>query len=148
MASTLPLSKEQFEPLIPHSGAMCLIDRVDDWNENSILCASSSHQNPHNPLRLDGELSSMHLLEYGAQAMAIHGGLLTGIASPGVLVAVRDVKFYIDTLDPINEEIVIRANAEMNIASGASYQFSITDVSGNLLLSARATVINNWEQTA
>lgn len=144
--SNLPLHKDHIEKLIPHSGAMCLLDRVDYWDENSIRCAASSHQDPENPLRLDGELSSIHLLEYGAQAMAIHGNLLSKATTPGVLAAVRDVVMTIDTLDDINDEIIITANVEINTPTGAIYQFTITDLNQNMLLKARVTVINNLAQ--
>ena len=145
MASHSPLFKDQIEQMIPHSGLMCLIDRVDYWDEQTIRCASASHKNLNNPLRLDGELSSIHLLEYGAQTMAIHGGLLMKIAIPGVLAAVRDVNIYIDKLDHIGEEIIITANVEINAATGAIYQFVITDLDANTLLNAKGIVINNQE---
>ena len=148
MVSKFPLYIDQIEKLIPHSGTMCLINRVDSWNEHTIHCASTSHQDPNNPLRLDDELSSIHLLEYGAQAMALHGGLLTKTASPGVLAAVRDVSIYIDKLDYIDDEIITMAKVEINTATGAIYRFTITDSAANTLLSARATVITHWEQAS
>ncbi len=146
MASHLPLYPDQIERLIPHSGSMCLINRVDYWDEQTIRCAATSHKDPDNPLRLDGKLSSIHLLEYGAQAMAIHGGLLTKTTASGVLAAVRNVDITIDTLDNVHDEIIIIANVEINTSTGAIYQFVITDADANTLLKAKATVINNWEQ--
>ena len=148
MASKFPLYKDQIEKLIPHSGTMCLIDRVDHWDAHTIRCASTSHRDPNNPLRLDDELSSIHLLEYGAQAMAIHGGLLTNSPSPGVLAAVRDVNIYIEKLDRIEDEIITTANVEINTATGAIYRFTITDSDTNALLNARATIITHWEQAS
>ncbi len=136
------LSREQFEHLIPHSGSMVLIDTVEYWIETAIKCSTLSHQNPANPLRMEGQLAGVHLLEYGAQVMAIHGGLLTGIAVPGYLAAVRAAHFYIDNLDDVKEKLVIEAYAELKIKNGAVYQFNVTDSCGQLLLEARATVIN------
>jgi len=146
MAAHLPLYPDQIERLIPHSGSMCLINRVDYWDEQAIHCAATSHKDADNPLRLDGKLSSIHLLEYGAQAMAIHGALLTNTATAGVLAAVRNVELYIDKLDNVHDEIIIIANEEINTATGAIYQFVITDPDANALLKAKATVIKNWEQ--
>ncbi len=146
MASHLPLHQDQIQRFIPHSGPMCLINRVDYWDEQSIRCAAMSHQDPDNPLRLAGELSSIHLLEYGAQTMAIHGGLLTKKTASGVLAAVRNVDIYIDKLDHIHDEIIIVANVEINSLTGAIYQFVITDTDTNTLLNAKATVINHWDQ--
>src|SRR5205814_1511307 len=44
---------EQFEirSLIPHSGSMCLLERVLEWDDRSIVCASNTHRDPINPLR-------------------------------------------------------------------------------------------------
>ncbi len=136
------LSREQFERLIPHVGMMALIDTVESWTDSQIICRTRTHQNSNHPLRLEGELSAIHLLEYGAQVMAIHGGLLSGKATPGFLAAVRGAHFYIDKLDEVVGELVIRANAELKIQNGAVYQFTITDAHNKLLLDARATVIN------
>ncbi len=145
MAVHLPFYKDKIEQLIPHSGTMCLIDRVDYWDEQTIRCASASHQNPDNPLRLDGKLSSIHLLEYGAQAMAIHGGLLAKTSIPGMLAAVRDVSIITDEIDHITDEIIISATVEMNTETGASYQFIISDSITKVLLNARATIIKHNE---
>ncbi len=61
--------------LIPHQGAMCLLDRVVEWDKDRVLLATATHRAADNPLRLDGRLRAVHLCEYGAQAMAVHGGL-------------------------------------------------------------------------
>jgi predicted hotdog family 3-hydroxylacyl-ACP dehydratase len=114
MAVDLPFYKNKIEQLVPHSGSMCLIDRVDYWDEQTIRCASTSHQDPDNPLRLDGKLSSIHLLEYGAQAMAIHGGLIAKTSTQAVLAAVRDVSIIIDEIDHLTDEIIISATVEIN----------------------------------
>jgi len=45
---------------------------------------------------VNNSLSAMHLIEYGAQAMAIHRGLLTGKSLQGFLAAVRDANFFIE----------------------------------------------------
>jgi predicted hotdog family 3-hydroxylacyl-ACP dehydratase len=145
MAANLPFYKNKIEQLVPHSGTMCLIDRVDYWDEQTIRCASTSHQDPDNPLRLDGKLSSIHLLEYGAQAMAIHGGLLAEASTPGVLAAVRDVSIIIDEIDHITDEIIISATVEIITETGAGYQFVISDSNSNTLLKARATIIKHRE---
>ncbi|MGR9100650.1 MAG: hydroxymyristoyl-ACP dehydratase [Gammaproteobacteria bacterium] len=137
------LDKGEIEKLIPHAGSMCLIDRVESWDQDSIRCASQSHRDKCNPLRTAAGLSAIHLLEYGAQAMAIHGGLLKQSAAPGFLAAVRNVKFYIDTLDGLTGELKIFATAEIKTDNGVIYRFTITDADGNLLITARATVINN-----
>ncbi len=136
------LSKQQFAHLIPHTDCMSLIDEVDFWGEKTITCRSRSHQDPSNPLRLQTTLSSVHLIEYGAQAMAIHNGLLTGKSSPGFLAAARNAHFYCDNLDEIKDELTITAHATLKIQNGAVYEFNISTSSQRTLLEARATVIS------
>jgi predicted hotdog family 3-hydroxylacyl-ACP dehydratase len=142
MNATKPLGRQQFAHLIPHTGNMSLIDAVECWNDKQIVCRSRSHQDPANPLRLQDALSAIHLIEYGAQAMAIHGGLLTGKASPGFLAAARNAHFYCDDLNEINEDILIAANATLKICNGAVYEFNISTANHRVLLEARATVIS------
>ncbi|MDH5368792.1 MAG: phosphotransferase, partial [Gammaproteobacteria bacterium] len=81
--------------LIPHSFDMCLLERVDFWDKDKIVCYSNSHLSDTNPLRRKENLSSVHLLEYAAQAMAVHGGLHDreqGVQmTEGYLAALRDV---------------------------------------------------------
>jgi len=140
--TTKSLQKIQFSHLIPHSGSMSLIDKVESWNEKEIYCSSESHLSSNNPLRLNNSLSAIHLIEYGAQSMAIHGGLLSGKSSPGYLAAVRGAHFHIDTLDNIKGLLYIEAKAELKIDNGAVYGFYIYDHTKTLLLDARATVIH------
>ena len=142
MMKNKPLYQENFAHLIPHAGSMMLIDQVSSWSTHSIHCISDSHLDSNNPLRLHNSLSAMHLIEYGAQTMAIHGGLLSGKSSPGYLAAVRGAHFYIDSLDRLTSSLHIVAMAELKIENGAVYSFRITDDQDTLLLDARATVIH------
>jgi predicted hotdog family 3-hydroxylacyl-ACP dehydratase len=70
------IEKSEIRCLIPHAGTMCLLDGVEAWDMRSIVCVSSTHRSVANPLRRDGRLSALHAFEYGAQAAAVHGGLL------------------------------------------------------------------------
>jgi predicted hotdog family 3-hydroxylacyl-ACP dehydratase len=131
-----------FADLIPHAGAMSLIDRVECWSSTEILCGTASHHNPVNPLRFGNHFSSLHLLEYGAQAAAIHGGLLTGKAMPGLFAAARSAYFYIDDLTTVETELLIKAKVELFTARGAIYAITVTDSNQRLLCKARAMVVN------
>jgi len=119
---------------------MCLIDEVIFWDNNNIQCQTRSHLNAQNPLRHDKLLSAIHLLEYGAQAMAIHGGLLHDTATPGFLAAIRQARLFIETLDTIDSPLTINATALTRSRSGVIYEFDIT-VGAQHLIQARATVI-------
>lgn len=126
----MPLSHAQIAALIPHSGSMCLLDAVQHWTETEIVCTTRSHlQKPH-PLWNKTGLSSVHAVEYGAQAAAVHGGLLAQAlgqhAAPGYIVQIKDVELNAGCLDLIQEEFIVRAQKLLASAQGWIYQFSLS----------------------
>lgn len=135
---------EAIAALIPHAGAMCLHQRVLAWDADRIELATATHRDPGNPLRRDDGLHALHLCEYGAQAMAIHGGLCaqaTGTrAAPGFLVSLRDVVLHVQRIDPLDGEL--RIEAERLLESPASWQYAFRAWHGaQLLAEGRAAVI-------
>src|SRR5260370_1838826 len=96
------ITKTEIENLIPHSGLMCLLDEVTQWDEKSIVSITNTHRDPANPLRRQGRLSAVHAFEYGAQAAAVHGGLRAHaagtIAPPGDLAALPGGPVYLTRL--------------------------------------------------
>lgn len=138
------IDKQALCALIPHAGAMCLLDGVDYWDDQRIRCHSRTHLALDNPLREDGTLASVHAIEYGAQAMAVHGGLLAagsgGALRGGVLAGLRDVRLHVERLDVGDE--TLQVDAERLMASGNSflYRFEIR-LGTRVVASARATVI-------
>jgi predicted hotdog family 3-hydroxylacyl-ACP dehydratase len=113
MSNDLPINKAEIRTLIPHSGLMCLLDEVIQWDDRSITCISNTHRDPANPLRRDGRLSALHAFEYGAQAAAVHGGLrarsVGAIAPPGYLAALRDARLHVASLDDIRCALQVHA---------------------------------------
>ena len=71
-----PLTKEELSTFLPHAGAMRLIDLVESWDAMTIRCRTRSHRDVANPLRQGGRLDAVTGLEYAAQAMGVHVGLL------------------------------------------------------------------------
>ena len=117
--------------LIPHAQRMCLLDAVETWDEESIRCTTNSHRDPLNPLRSSNRLAALHLCEYGAQAMAVHGGLLArrehgGKAVPGVLASLREVEFAVDRVDDIEEPLTVLAHKKIAGTAGWLYQFEVS----------------------
>jgi predicted hotdog family 3-hydroxylacyl-ACP dehydratase len=112
--------------LVPHAGAMCLLARIVRANELEIVCTAASHRSPENPLRRAGRLAALHLAEYGAQAMAVHGGLADPRAKDrgGMLVAIRELALEVDRLDDIAGELTISATKLVANAGGQIYSFS------------------------
>ena len=74
-AMTDAIDRARILQLVPHQGDMCLWDAVDAWDGDSIRLRSATHHDPAHPLRSGDRLRALHLCEYGAQAMAVHGGL-------------------------------------------------------------------------
>ncbi len=72
------LTQNEIRSLLPHAGAMCLLESVLAWDMNSISCSSLSHCVPNNPLRAASGVASANGIEYAAQAMALHAALVSG----------------------------------------------------------------------
>src|SRR5438477_10019321 len=111
MADSLPIHNAEIRTLIPHSGSMCLLDSVTQWDDRSIVCVTNTHRDPANPLRRAGRLSALHAFEYGAQAAAVHGGLrarsVGATATPGYLVALWNARLYATHVDDIDVRVVL-----------------------------------------
>jgi len=138
------LGRDAIAALIPHQGTMCLLDRVLDWDQDHIVLATATHRSPANPLRLDGRLRSIHLCEYGAQAMAVHGGLSAQAegrtAKPGFLVSLRGVQVNVDFIDGLDGELRVSARRLMETEASWQYSFEIQH-DGRTLASGRAAII-------
>lgn len=131
--------------LIPHAGAMCLLDAVVAWDEQMIRCRSRRHQDPANPLRRGGTLGAVHLFEYGAQAVAVHGGLLAQARVKKnpirYLVALHDAQLGVQRIDDISGPLEVEARSLLTAGNGVIYELSITN-EGQWLASGRATIMS------
>jgi predicted hotdog family 3-hydroxylacyl-ACP dehydratase len=138
------LDRHAIAALIPHQGEMCLLERVMEWDKDRIILTTSTHRSPSNPLRLNGRLRAIHLCEYGAQAMAVHGGLRAQsegrVARAGFLVALRDVALHVDYVDDLSSDL--KVTAECLLETPASWQYSFTiEHDSALLATGRAAVV-------
>ncbi|MDE1896164.1 MAG: phosphotransferase [Rhodospirillales bacterium] len=138
------LGREAILGLVPHAGAMCLLDSAQDWDAATITCTSSRYAQPDNPLRrADGTLGTACLIEIAAQAMALHGRL-SAVANapprPGFLVSLRDVILQIATLDGSHGALTINARQILSDARGASYEFNVS-ANALVLAEGRAMVL-------
>jgi predicted hotdog family 3-hydroxylacyl-ACP dehydratase len=144
MVNDIPISKAEIRTLIPHSGSMCLLDSVTEWDDRSIVCTSNTHCDPANPLRRDGQLSAVHAFEYAAQAAAVHGGLRArsvGVtAPPGYLAALRDARLHVMRLDDLASPLQIRAHRLFGEAANTVYECQVSG--GDVLLAeGRITIM-------
>lgn len=131
---------------VPHAGTMCLLDRLESWDEQSIRCRATSHRDPANPLRGAGGLLAPVAIEYASQAMALHGGLAAapGVPPrPGFLAAARGVKLHVPRLDDVDGDLVVVATKMAGDEQQALYRFALEDAAGRMLVEGRATVVLN-----
>jgi predicted hotdog family 3-hydroxylacyl-ACP dehydratase len=138
------LPKSGWAHLIPHAGAMCLLDEVVDWNTARLHARSTSHRRADNPLRADGILHAVNLCEYAAQAMAVHGALRARGASetarPGFLVALRDVALQVARIDNLEGRLQIHVECLIAMADSLQYAFRV-EHRGSVLAQGRAAVM-------
>jgi predicted hotdog family 3-hydroxylacyl-ACP dehydratase len=144
MSNSTPIEKIEIRTLIPHSGLMCLLDEVTQWDDRSIICVSTTHHDPVNPLRRDGRLSAVNAFEYGAQAAAIHGGLrarsVGAVAPPGYLAALRDARLYVAFLDDIQS--ALQVDARRLFGDGANTVYECRVSAGDAIIAeGRVTIV-------
>jgi len=138
------LPKSEWRQLIPHRDAMSLLDAVVAWDDAQIHASAASHRSRGNPLRSDSMLRSVHLCEYAAQAMAVHGGLLAQragqIAAPGFLVSLRAVRLHVARIDDLAGPLDVHAQKLLD--GGGSWQYAFrVEHAGMLLAEGRAAVM-------
>jgi predicted hotdog family 3-hydroxylacyl-ACP dehydratase len=138
------LQHEQIEAMIPHKGSMCLWDQVVEWDAHRIVLCASNHRDAAHPLRSGDRLRAVHLCEYGAQAMAVHGGLRAraraGDAGPGLLVALRGVRLHVSYIDELPGALECEAEVLAEGEGSQQYAFRISH-GGTLLAEGRAAVM-------
>jgi len=128
------LTKVEIAARVPHSGPMCLLDRVVSWNNETIICEANNHRDPGHPLARDGVLDMMAAIEYAAQAMAVHGALIAENTPPfahgeepkmGYLASVRDVSCAIPFLHELVAPLRIEATRLMGEDTRVLYEFRV-----------------------
>lgn len=138
------LDKSRVRALIPHAGSMCLLDSVVEWTAEQIRCETLTHREAANPLRRHGQIAALHLVEYGAQAMAVHGALLAqGGPQAGMLGVLRDIKLHAARIDDISDALVVAAERRLARSDGLIYDFVVTlrDFPTRTLCEGRISVV-------
>lgn len=136
------LTQGEIAALVPHAGAMCLLDRVLAWSAGDILCAARSHLDPSNPLRRARRLAAVCGLEYALQAAALHGALRDGRPQPaGYAASLRAVTLHADRLDdPAHGELRVAATLEQGESGGLLYALRVGAEGGAPLVEGRAAI--------
>jgi predicted hotdog family 3-hydroxylacyl-ACP dehydratase len=135
-----PIDQTWIAAHVPHHGRMCLLDSVQSWDQQSIHCRTSSHRAPDHPMRSHGRLGAACLIEYAAQAIAVHGALLQGPhalpASPvtGMLASARSLELLVASIESIEGDLAIQARRQHADGRGALYDFEVRAGSAEALI--------------
>lgn len=123
------VSRATIERLMPHQGASLMLDAVLDWDDQRIVCETHTHLDAGNPLRHAGALSPLTLIEYGAQAMALHAGLVAEQEGRAIerrlLVSAQAVELEAGDLSRLAGPLTVEARRRLADANGALYEFTV-----------------------
>jgi len=122
---------------------MCLLEELVRFDERSIVCRTSSHLSPANPLRCDGRLPACTAIEYGAQAMAVHGALRQApvpLVRAGLLAGARALKLHARFLDDEPGPLTVRAERLIEEGGRLLYEFAV-EGAGRELAAGRIAVV-------
>ena len=134
----MSLTRAEIARRIPHGPAMSLLDQVIRWDVASIVCRSARLAGGDNPLCAAAELPVVLLLEYAAQAAAVHAALIhegIGEAGPAYVGAVKAVEWDRPHVRP-ELEVELEAQCLLHSDTGAIYQVEARQ-DGESLLRAR-----------
>jgi predicted hotdog family 3-hydroxylacyl-ACP dehydratase len=147
------LLRDGIGALIPHGGTMMLLARLHEWDAQHIVCSANNHRDAEHPLLTRRGLLAPAAIEYAAQAMALHGALIsqaTGApATPGYLASARGVQLHVMRLDDLPrpdaaapDELRIEATRQAGDARQILYAFNLSHA-GRPIADGRAAVVLN-----
>jgi predicted hotdog family 3-hydroxylacyl-ACP dehydratase len=144
------IEKDGIARLIPHAGAMCLLDGVLSWDAARIECVSTTHLWVGNPMRRDGRIGILCGVEYAAQAMALHAALAGDDAGEtprrGYLASLRSVCCHAGRLDTIPGRLLVEVERLLGEADRVIFGFALRH-EGGALLGGRAAVVLEQKKT-
>jgi predicted hotdog family 3-hydroxylacyl-ACP dehydratase len=118
-----------FSSLLPHVGSAIMIEELVRWDDREIRARTRTHLSTDNPLRNEGRLASVHLAEYGAQAMAAHGALRARAAGDpprsALLVSLRQFEATRNFIDDLPGSLDIIARELFGSPTGWQYDFEV-----------------------
>lgn len=128
--------------LIPHAGAMVLLDDIVSWDDATITCRTTTHLDVANPLRRAGRLSTICAVEYALQAAALHGALRDGVPQrQGYVARLRDVALQASRLDdPAFGPLSVHATLDHAEPTGTLYTLRVTSEAGRPIATATAAI--------
>ncbi len=142
MAAPVTSNPINIADLVPHAGSMVLLHEVLAYDSETIHCRADCDPAANHPLARNDLLPATALAEYGAQAMAVHGGLLDQPGQtprPGRLVALGQLELAVDSLDQATS-LSIKATRLGGDDAGQLYAFEVHG-DNRCLARGRATVM-------
>ena len=136
------LNAADISAALPHGSGMSLLERVVSWCENTIVCEAVSHDRESNPLHLRGALPVITLVEYAAQAAAVHSSLVLsgmGRVRPAYIGALKKVSLFSEVIPRHTPVLKVHASVEMVSDAGAIYSFEV--VADSVLISGRMVLV-------
>lgn len=111
---------------MPQKGSMQLIEQIISADETHVLCTARDHSGADYPLRIDGHLAPISLVELGAQAAAAHASLFgIGGHHAGLLLALHGVDILDGAAIEAGDRLQAKAERLHFDESGARYSFSV-----------------------
>jgi predicted hotdog family 3-hydroxylacyl-ACP dehydratase len=128
--------------LVPHSGAMLLLRRVVEHDEDRTVCElDPADSGPF--LSPEGEVPAWVALEYMAQCAAAHAGLLAraagGVAGTGMLLGTRRLRLAVDGF-PAGETLRVTVTCAHAGSQMVSFAGKVLGSGGDVLAEARFNV--------
>lgn len=141
----MQLTAEEICARLPHTGNMCLLSRVEYYDQSQLRCYAISHRSINNPLFRENKLNAIYGIEYAAQAIGLHSGLRNELSDKpklGYLVALRKVVLEVKRLDDIESELSIECNIIGRDQDLVVSEFAIRG-DRRCLIWGRATLLTN-----
>lgn len=124
MAKSSRLSKQEISSLLPHGENLCLLDQIESWDAKTLIASTTSHTKTNNPFYRDGALPAVAMVEYAAQATAVHAALIAS-GPPGLRLigALRNNHLPACPLSEFAQPIVVEVCIQLSSSQGAVYTF-------------------------
>ena len=116
---------------LPHAGEMRLVQEIVTWSDDSVVCRAWNHRDPAHPLRTQSGLRTICVIEYAAQAAALHAVLLAddsgpdGSQSRALLALVNGLELETGYLHDCEDDLIIEGGVDYRSGDAVIYRFEV-----------------------
>lgn len=137
------MNSQEIEQCLPHAGKMSLLNKVCHADRSHLAATAISHLSCDNPLRYNNRLATVNGIEYAAQAMALHGFMLSEATDhaiqKGYIATVRNIEIDSPFFPDNDLPILVEVEQLMSDNNGFTYQFQIS-CEKKTLISGKITI--------